>query len=104
MEIKKIRRVKKKKGTFYNKLVNVEKKKQTHRYKDKLVVTGGERGRRGRWGLGLGWRHRLLSVSQAQGCIVPYGECSQYFVITPHGKEPLKTVLTFFKLKNKIHF
>ena len=40
----------------YNKLVNTTKKKQTHRYRDKLVVTSGEKEEeRDKVGVGKKW-------------------------------------------------
>ena len=43
---------------------------------DKLVVTSGG------WG---GGRYKLLAKGQLQGCVVQYGEYSQYLVITVNG-------------------
>ena len=47
------------------------KKKQTHRYREPSSGYQGEKG-----------RHKQWDVKQAQGCIVPHEERSQYFVIT----------------------
>ena len=50
-------------STKYYKLVTITKKKQTHRYREQLVVTSGEGGEREcRWGSG---RYELLGVRQA---------------------------------------
>ena len=43
---------------------------------DKSVVTSGG------WG---GGRYKLLAKDQLQGCVVQYGEYSQYLVITVNG-------------------
>ena len=37
-----------------------------------------------------GRRHTLLGVKQAQGGSVQRGKCSQYFLITINGNQPLK--------------
>ena len=66
-----------------NKLVNITKKKQIHRYRE-LVVTSRETGR------GENKVFLLLGIRQAQGCIVQHEENSQYFVITINGSQPLK--------------
>ena len=47
---------------------------------NKLVVTSGKRDERGSKGIGE-WEVQTLGI-RLQGCIVQYGKCSQYFVIT----------------------
>ena len=67
----------------YDKLVNITKKKQTHKYREQ--TTGYQWGEgRGRRGVGSG-KYKLLGV-RLQGCVVQHGEYSQYFVITVNGK------------------
>ena len=79
-----------------NRLVNIIKTKQTHRYREQTS------GYQWQWGVGWmggagrmtiqGWgcgRYKVSGVRQAQGYIEQHGEDSQYFGITVKGKQPL---------------
>ena len=75
----------------YNKLVNITKKKLTHRYREQSSGYQWELGK-GDTEVGRG-RYKLLGVRQIQGCIVQHRECSQYFVIAVNGNScKFKTV------------
>ena len=66
-----------------NKLVNITKKRQTHRYK--LVVTSEGRSNRGV----REWKAQNIRY-KTQGCTVQHKEYRQYFIVTINGIEPLK--------------
>ena len=38
------------------------------------------------------WEVQTLGCKTDLGCILQHGECSQYFVITANGKQPLRIV------------
>ena len=65
-----------------NKLVNITKKKQTHRYREQ---NSGHQC--GGWGnVGVGGTNYGVLERLREGWVVPHGECSQYFVLTVNGK------------------
>ena len=68
-----------------NKLLNITKQKQTHKYREQTGVASGERGRKGQY-TGRGLRGRSYNVySNLQGYIVQHEDYSEYFMITLNG-------------------
>ena len=79
----------------YNELVNMTKKKQTHRYREQ--ANGYQWWDRGKFRGGRVGGTNYRGYDRLQGCIIPRGEYIQYFIITVIGTYTLKLVK-----KNKV--
>ena len=70
--------------------MSIEKKEQTHKYREQTMVTSKEMGVGRTYALGIKRYKLLYKVNKLQGHIVQHRDYSQYFVITIKGIQPLK--------------